>query len=106
MFTLAPGEKGARPSPCSVPCWDLLRPSHQGELDSPLPLRHILFSCVPKDEPGAWSLPAPIRADFPRQSVPVPEDACASAGLATRWVKSSGLLLPGQEIEALLDTAC
>ncbi|XP_062322182.1 intermembrane lipid transfer protein VPS13B [Osmerus eperlanus] len=83
-FTLAPGEEGARPSPCSVPCWDLLRPSHQGELDSPLPLRHILFSCVPRDEPGAWSLPAPIRADFPRQSVPVPGDTCGSAGLATR----------------------
>ncbi|KAG7254183.1 hypothetical protein CRUP_037117 [Coryphaenoides rupestris] len=89
-FTLPPaavgGGGGSQATPCSVPCWDQLLDKPRGEVDSPLPLRHMLFSL----DPGAleagtgtgasWSLPALIRADFPRQSISVPVEAVAGGG--------------------------
>ncbi|XP_064816243.1 intermembrane lipid transfer protein VPS13B-like [Oncorhynchus masou masou] len=50
----------------------------------------MMFSCLPTTDPGpvagseSWSLPAPIRPDFPRQSVAVPGEICSSSGLSTR----------------------
>uniref|UniRef100_A0A8C9XPN5 Vacuolar protein sorting 13 homolog B n=1 Tax=Sander lucioperca TaxID=283035 RepID=A0A8C9XPN5_SANLU len=75
LFSLAPTEDSSLAKPCSVPCWDLLQTSVQGTV-FPLPLRHMLFSLFPRHDGGvgsaAWSLPAPIQPDFPRQSLSVP----------------------------------
>uniref|UniRef100_A0A8C5FWL6 Vacuolar protein sorting 13 homolog B n=1 Tax=Gadus morhua TaxID=8049 RepID=A0A8C5FWL6_GADMO len=83
-FTLPPTVGGGPATPCSVPCWDQLLDSPQGEVVSPLPLKHILFSLDPRAlSAGAgapWSLPALIRADFPRQSVSVPGETFAGGG--------------------------
>ncbi|XP_056141722.1 intermembrane lipid transfer protein VPS13B-like [Lampris incognitus] len=90
VFTLAPAEENAPARALSVPCWDLLRNSVQREVESPLPLRHMLFSLLPGGETTAgagstsWSLPAPIRADIPRRSVSVPWEVCSSGGLSSR----------------------
>ncbi len=98
VFSLAPSEESARAKPCSVPCWDLLQTSVEGKMEFPLPLRHMLFSLFPRPDVGvgssAWSLPAPIRADFPRQSLSVPGEPDSGGGLSSRWVKQSicGLL--------------
>uniref|UniRef100_A0A665TE46 Vacuolar protein sorting 13 homolog B n=1 Tax=Echeneis naucrates TaxID=173247 RepID=A0A665TE46_ECHNA len=76
VFSLAPSEEGSPAKLCSVPFWDLLQTSDQEKVVYPLPLRHILFSLFPTPDIGvqsaAWSLPAPIRPDFPRQSLSVP----------------------------------
>ncbi|CAB1321377.1 unnamed protein product, partial [Coregonus sp. 'balchen'] len=99
VFSLAPAGEKTPSRPVSVACWDLLRKGVQGEWETPqstLPTRHMLFSCLPTPDPGpvagpgSWSLPAPIRPDFPRQSVAVPGEICSSSGLSTRWVKQSG----------------
>lgn len=98
VFSLAPPEESSLAKPCSVPCWDLLQTSVQGKVEFPLPLRHMLFSLFPRPDSGVgsapWSLPAPIRPDFPRQSLSVPGDPDSGGGLSSRWVKQSicGLL--------------
>ncbi|XP_061772519.1 intermembrane lipid transfer protein VPS13B-like isoform X2 [Nerophis ophidion] len=75
-FTLTPCEVSSAAKPCSVPCWDLLQTSDQGNVEFPLPLKCLLFSSLSRPDARvgstAWSLPAPVRADFPRQSVSVP----------------------------------
>lgn len=97
-FTLLPPENSSQAKPCSVPCWDLLQTSIQGMVEFPLPLRHMLFSLFPRPDAGvgsaAWSLPAPIRQDFPRQSLSVPREPDSGGGLSSRWVKQNicGLL--------------
>lgn len=94
-FSLAPSEEQSSPS-CSVPYWDLLQTSVPGTVDVPLPLRHMLFSLLP--QPGAaaaaWSLPAAVRPDFPRQSLSVPGERGSEGGPSSRWVNRSicGLL--------------
>lgn len=98
MFSLPPSEESSPAKPCSVPCWDLLQTRVQGAVEFPLPLRHMLFSSSPKPDDGvgsaAWSLPAPIRPEFPRQSLSVPGEPDSRGGLSSRWVKQniSGLL--------------
>ncbi|XP_045567568.1 vacuolar protein sorting-associated protein 13B [Salmo salar] len=89
VFSLAPAGQKSPFRPVSVACWDLLR--KDGEIPQfPLPTRHMMFSCLPTTDPGpvagseSWSLPAPIRPDFPRQSVAVPGEICSSSGLSTR----------------------
>ncbi|XP_028837760.1 vacuolar protein sorting-associated protein 13B isoform X2 [Denticeps clupeoides] len=88
VFTLAPARDTSHPRRCTLPCWDLLREGAQGEVENPLPLRHMLFSSAmgARPEGGAtwWSLPVPVRPDFPRQSVTVPAEAGANAGLSSR----------------------
>ncbi|KAJ8353846.1 hypothetical protein SKAU_G00214130 [Synaphobranchus kaupii] len=86
VFSLPPGGAQAPPQPISIPCWDLLREGSSAEVEAPLPIRHLLFSCVPEAESGGgtWSLPAPIRPDFPRQGVAAPREACARTGLISR----------------------
>uniref|UniRef100_A0AAQ5ZM51 Vacuolar protein sorting 13 homolog B n=1 Tax=Amphiprion ocellaris TaxID=80972 RepID=A0AAQ5ZM51_AMPOC len=48
---------------------------------------HMLFSLFPRPDAGvgsaAWSLPAPIRADFPRQSLSVPGEPDSGAIVLT-----------------------
>ena len=83
-FTLPPAVGGGPATPCSVPCWDQLLDGLQGEVGSPLPIKHMLFSLDPRAlNAGAgapWSLPALVRADFPRQSISVPGEAVAGGG--------------------------
>ncbi|XP_028280372.1 vacuolar protein sorting-associated protein 13B isoform X3 [Parambassis ranga] len=90
MFTLPPCEGSSLAKPCSVPCWDLHQTSVQGKVEFPLPLKHMLFSLFPKPDAGvgsaAWSLPAPIRPDFPRQSLSVPGEPDSACGLSSRAV--------------------
>uniref|UniRef100_A0A8K9WXE2 Vacuolar protein sorting 13 homolog B n=1 Tax=Oncorhynchus mykiss TaxID=8022 RepID=A0A8K9WXE2_ONCMY len=76
---LAPAGEDTPSTPVSVACWDLLR--KEGEIPQfPLPSRHMMFSSLPTTDLGpvagseSWSLPAPIRPDFPRQSVAVPRE--------------------------------
>ncbi|TMS11029.1 Vacuolar protein sorting-associated protein 13B, partial [Larimichthys crocea] len=87
IFSLAPSELSLA-KPCSVPCWDLLQTSVQGKVEFPLPLSHMLFSMFPRPDggigSGVWSLPAPIRPDFPRQSLSVPGDS--GGGLSSRCI--------------------
>ncbi|XP_039661566.1 vacuolar protein sorting-associated protein 13B isoform X3 [Perca fluviatilis] len=89
LFSLAPTEEPSQAKPCSVPCWDLLQTSVQGTV-FPLPLRHMLFSLFPRHDGGvgsaAWSLPAPIRPDFPRQSLSVPGEPDSGGGLSSRVI--------------------
>lgn len=96
VFSLAPSEELSLAKPCSVPYWDLLQTSVQGKVELPLPLKHMLFSLSPRPEGAVtpWSLPAPIRPDFPRQSLSLPGDPDSVGGLSSRWVKQSmcGLL--------------
>uniref|UniRef100_A0A3Q1G5R2 Vacuolar protein sorting 13 homolog B n=1 Tax=Acanthochromis polyacanthus TaxID=80966 RepID=A0A3Q1G5R2_9TELE len=90
VFTLPPSEESSLAKPCSVPCWDILQNSVQGKVEFPLPLRHMLFSLFPRPDAGvgsaAWSLPAPIRADFPRQSLSVPGEPNSGGGLSSRAI--------------------
>lgn len=96
IFSLAPTEESSLSKPCSVPYWDLIQSSVHGKVELPLPLKHMLFSLFrrPESAVSAWSLPAPIRPDFPRQSLSVPEEPDSGGGLRSRWVKQSicGLL--------------
>lgn len=93
VFSLAPSEESSVAKPCSVPCWDLLQTSVQGMVEFPVSLRQMLFSSFPRPDNGVgsaeWSLPAPIRPDFPRQSLSVPVEADSGGGLSSRWVKQS-----------------
>ncbi|XP_076004525.1 intermembrane lipid transfer protein VPS13B isoform X1 [Genypterus blacodes] len=88
VFSLAPLEELSPARPCSVPCWDLFHDSDQGKVAFPLALRHMLFSLFPKPDTGiassGWSFPAPIRPDFPRQSLSVPEDPDYGGSLSSR----------------------
>uniref|UniRef100_A0A4W6EZE5 Vacuolar protein sorting 13 homolog B n=1 Tax=Lates calcarifer TaxID=8187 RepID=A0A4W6EZE5_LATCA len=90
VFSLAPSEKSSLAKPCSVPCWDLLQTSVQGKVAYPLPLRHMLFSLLPRPDAGvgsaAWSLPAPIRPDFPRQSLSVVGEQGSGVGPSSRAI--------------------
>ncbi|KAM7420184.1 hypothetical protein PAMA_014745 [Pampus argenteus] len=90
VFTLAPSEESSLAKPCSLPCWDLLQTSAQGNVEFPLPLKHMLFSLFPRPDPGvgstAWSLPAPIRPDFPRHSLSVPGEPDSWGGLSSRAI--------------------
>ncbi|XP_030249582.1 vacuolar protein sorting-associated protein 13B isoform X4 [Sparus aurata] len=96
VFSLAPSEESSVAKPCSVPCWDLLQTSVQGMVEFPVSLRQMLFSLFPRPDNGVgsaeWSLPAPIRPDFPRQSLSVPVEADSGGGLSSR-----GLVLTYQE---------
>ncbi|XP_034729846.1 vacuolar protein sorting-associated protein 13B-like isoform X2 [Etheostoma cragini] len=89
LFSLAPTDESSLAKPCSVPCWDLLQTSVQDTV-FPLPLRHMLFSLFPRHDGGvgsaAWSLPAPIRPDFPRQSLSVPGEPDSWGGLSSRVI--------------------
>lgn len=89
MFSLAPSDESSPVKPCSVPYWDFLQTSVQGKVEFPLPLRYMQFSSLPGPEGAgaAWSLPAPVRADFPRQSVSVPGEPESRGGPSSRWVK-------------------
>ncbi|XP_041963297.1 vacuolar protein sorting-associated protein 13B-like [Alosa sapidissima] len=74
IFILAPARSSGHPRRCAVPCWDLLREGPQAEVESPLPTKHMLLSSAGPDGAAAsWSLPVPVRPDFPRQSVAVPD---------------------------------
>nr|XP_015804809.2 intermembrane lipid transfer protein VPS13B isoform X1 [Nothobranchius furzeri] len=90
MFTLPPSDESSLAKPCCVPYWDVLQTSVQEKLEFPLPLRHMLFSLFPGPDTGdgsaAWSLPAPVRPDFPRQSASVPEDRDSGGVLSSRAV--------------------
>ncbi|XP_026149609.1 vacuolar protein sorting-associated protein 13B isoform X3 [Mastacembelus armatus] len=90
VFSLPPCEKSSCGKPCSVPCWDLIQNRVQGIVEFPLPLRYMLFSMIsrPDAEVGSatWSLPSPIRADFPRQSLSVPGDLDSGVGLSSRAI--------------------
>ncbi|XP_042565146.1 LOW QUALITY PROTEIN: vacuolar protein sorting-associated protein 13B [Clupea harengus] len=88
VFTLAPARDSGHPRRCAVPCWDLLREGPQAEVESPLPVKHMLLSstlgptAVPGGAAASWSLPVSVRPDFPRQSVAVPD--ASTAGLNSR----------------------
>ncbi|KAJ8394619.1 hypothetical protein AAFF_G00044220 [Aldrovandia affinis] len=86
VFALPPGAAQGPPQPASVPCWDLLREGAPADGEVPPPIRHMLFSSAPEAESGggAWSLPAPIRPDFPRQGVAAPREPCGRTGLVSR----------------------
>lgn len=83
-FTLPPSEQSSQARPCSVPCWDLLQTGVHGTVEFPLPLKHMLFSLIPKPGSSSWSLPAPVRPDLPRQSVSVPGEADSWGGPSSR----------------------
>uniref|UniRef100_A0AAQ4R4U8 Vacuolar protein sorting 13 homolog B n=1 Tax=Gasterosteus aculeatus aculeatus TaxID=481459 RepID=A0AAQ4R4U8_GASAC len=82
--------------PCSVPFWDLLQTGVHGTVKFPLPLKHMLFSLFPGHDGGvgsgsaAWSLPAPIRPDFPRQSLSVPREP-DSGGIVLTYQEHLGV---------------
>lgn len=105
MFTLPPSEQPSQARPCSVPCWDLLQTNVHGKVEFPLPLKHMLFSLFPTPEVGAWSLPAPVRPDFLRQSVSVPGEADSWGGPSSRWVKGNmcGLLAATVDLEQVAE---
>uniref|UniRef100_A0A3B3X5Y6 Vacuolar protein sorting 13 homolog B n=1 Tax=Poecilia mexicana TaxID=48701 RepID=A0A3B3X5Y6_9TELE len=86
VFTIPPSDGSSLAKPCSVPCWDLLQPGVQGSVEFPLPLRHMLFSLVSKPDATAWSVPAPVRPDLPRQSLSIPVDQDCGRGLCSRAV--------------------
>lgn len=90
VFSLAPSGEHSPPS-CSVPYWDLLQTGVPGTVELPLPLRHMLFGLLPQPEGAvaAWSLPAAVRPDFPRQSLSVPGEADCEGGPSSRWVNQS-----------------
>ncbi|XP_075961498.1 intermembrane lipid transfer protein VPS13B isoform X2 [Anarhichas minor] len=98
LFSLAPSEESSLAKPCSLPCWDLLQTSVQGTVAFPLPLKHMLFSLFPVHDgragsgSAAWSLPIPVRPDFPRQSFSVPGEPDSGGGLSSR-----GIVLTYQE---------
>lgn len=87
----APPHHSPPAQPCSVPCWDLLQPGTQGSAALPLPRRHVLLSALPRPgaAPAAWSLPAPVAPDFPRQSVSVPREPDPGGGPSSRWVRGA-----------------
>lgn len=92
VFSLAAAsQQSPAAKPCSVPYWDLLQPSGEGSAELPLPRRHVLLSALPR--PGAalaaWSLPAPVASDFPRQSLSVPGEPDSGGGPSSRWVQRS-----------------
>ncbi|XP_069393277.1 intermembrane lipid transfer protein VPS13B isoform X4 [Paralichthys olivaceus] len=90
VFSLAPSEESSPAKPSSVPCWDLLQTNVQGKVEYPLPVRYMLFSLFPRPDAGvgsaAWSLPAPIHPDFPRQSLSVPVGPSSGFGLSSRAI--------------------
>ncbi|KAL0171048.1 hypothetical protein M9458_031359, partial [Cirrhinus mrigala] len=65
-FTLGPTGAAGDQVCCAVPCWDVLRDGQTAEDVQ------LLEGAV-----AQWSPPAPVRTDFPRQSVPVPVEADA-----------------------------
>ncbi|CAN9514055.1 unnamed protein product [Ophioblennius macclurei] len=89
-FTLPPSGDSSPAKPCSVPCWDLLQTSAEGKVQFPLPVRYMLFSSLPDPDvtvgSAAWSLPAPVRPDFPRQSLCVPGEADSGGGPSSRAI--------------------
>ncbi|XP_011603591.2 vacuolar protein sorting-associated protein 13B isoform X2 [Takifugu rubripes] len=87
VFSLAPSEDQSSLS-CSVPYWVLLQTSVPGTVELPLPLRHMLFSLLPQPEgaDAAWSLPAAVRPDLPRQSVSVPGEGDSEGGPSSRCI--------------------
>lgn len=91
VFTFPPSDESSPAKPCSVPYWDLLQAGVQEKVEFPLPLKHMLLSLRPDAGVGsaAWSLPTPVRPDFPRQSVSIPMDQDSGGGLSSRWVRQS-----------------
>ncbi|XP_024861021.1 vacuolar protein sorting-associated protein 13B isoform X2 [Kryptolebias marmoratus] len=90
VFTFPPSNKSSQAKPCSVPYWDLLQAGVQEKVEFPLPLKYMLLSLFPRPDSevgsAAWSLPAPVRPDFPRLSVSIPEDQDSGGGLSSRAV--------------------
>ncbi|KAK2844124.1 hypothetical protein Q5P01_010783 [Channa striata] len=90
VFSVTSYEESSLAKPCSVPYWDFIQTTIQGKVEFPLPLRHMLFSLFPTPDSGvgsaAWSLPAPIRPDFPRQSLSVPKEPDSGGGLSSRAI--------------------
>lgn len=67
---------------CAVPCWDVLRDGQTAE-DVQLSSKQLLLSL--EGAVAQWSPPAPVRTDFPRQSVPVPVEPDADWPFNTRY---------------------
>ncbi|XP_037533228.1 vacuolar protein sorting-associated protein 13B [Nematolebias whitei] len=88
VFTFPPSDELSPAKPCAVPYWDLLQAGVQEKVEFPLPLKHMLLSLRPDAGVGsaAWSLPTPVRPDFPRQSVSIPKDQDSGGELSSRAV--------------------
>ncbi|KAJ8013405.1 hypothetical protein DPEC_G00052920 [Dallia pectoralis] len=87
VFSLSPAAEKTPSRAVSVTCWDLLHEGVPGAMETPhnlVPFRHMQFSCLPNPDAESWSLPAPIRPDFPRQSLAVPGEICGQSSLSTR----------------------
>ncbi|TSK20268.1 Vacuolar protein sorting-associated protein 13B [Bagarius yarrelli] len=85
VWTLDPGSEAGSPFKCAVPCWDVLRECPTEELASLPQQKRILLSCMIESKQDAkWSLPVPVRSDFPRQSVAVPIQQKPDNPLTTR----------------------
>ncbi|XP_028983860.1 intermembrane lipid transfer protein VPS13B-like isoform X3 [Betta splendens] len=82
VLSLAPCEDSSLDKQCSVPYWDCVQTSNPEKVEFPLPVRHMLFSFGSAE----WSLPAPVRLDFPRQSLSVPGAPDSGGGLSSRAI--------------------
>ncbi|XP_077430988.1 intermembrane lipid transfer protein VPS13B isoform X2 [Vanacampus margaritifer] len=89
-FNLAPSQPSSPSKPCSLPCWDHLQTSNQGNVEFPLPVKCLLFSSLSRPDAKhgstAWSLPVLVRPDFIRQSVSVPGDSRSGGGPISRAI--------------------
>ncbi|XP_028325510.1 vacuolar protein sorting-associated protein 13B isoform X2 [Gouania willdenowi] len=90
VLTLPPAGDSSAIKSCAVPCWDLFQTDGQGKQLFPLPVRYLLFSSFPNPDAGVgsamWTLPAPIRPDFPRQSLSVPKEPDSDGSLSSRAI--------------------
>ncbi|XP_051791807.1 intermembrane lipid transfer protein VPS13B-like isoform X3 [Erpetoichthys calabaricus] len=93
VFPLSPDGSQVPSQPSSVPCWDLLSDTSQCDVEAPLLRKHMLLSFSAASRAAGtgglsdcWSLPAPIRQDFPRQSVAVPIQPCMESEFCTRAI--------------------
>ncbi|XP_060756090.1 intermembrane lipid transfer protein VPS13B-like isoform X4 [Neoarius graeffei] len=86
VWTLGPASEAGSPSRCAVPCWDVLKESPTEDFAPLLSQKRILLSCMveSKQDEKLWSLPVPVRSDFPRQSMAVPIQQNADNPLTTR----------------------
>lgn len=88
-FSLGPRGQQQSGVCSSVPCWDLLPNASPTTWDTEPLQKQILLTFspgVPADGAACWSLPAPVRQEFPRQSVAVPLASCGENGLCTRAI--------------------
>ncbi|KAJ8290951.1 hypothetical protein GJAV_G00019570 [Gymnothorax javanicus] len=85
VFSLPPGGSQVPPQPIPIPFWDLLRVGSMTEMETPLVSKHLLLSCTSGEAGGgAWSLPVPVRPDFPRLGVAAPREPSDSSSLISR----------------------